>query len=60
MKGAIEYVDDFARWTVGSSTDATTAMLQRKVVLKALRSAQDSGASLEAEATFIHFNRRVS
>jgi hypothetical protein len=47
-KGAIEYVDDFTRWTVGSSTDATTAILQRKVVPKALRWAQNSGASFEA------------
>jgi hypothetical protein len=57
-KGAIAFVDDYTRWTVGSSAEANTATLQRKVIPRALEWAARSGAAFEAEKTsFIHFTR---
>ncbi|KAJ5117672.1 hypothetical protein N7448_011304 [Penicillium atrosanguineum] len=57
-KGAIAFVDDYTRWTVGPSAEANTSVLQRKVVPRALEWAAQSGAAFEAEKTsFIHFTR---
>lgn len=57
-KGAIAFVDDYTRWTVGGSAEANTATLQRKVIPRALEWAARSGAAFEAEKTsFIHFTR---
>lgn len=57
-KGAIAFVDDYTRWTVGSSAEANTAVLQRKVIPRASEWAAQSGAAFEAEKTsFIHFTR---
>ena len=57
-KGAIAFVDDYTRWTVGSSAEANTATLQRRVIPRALEWAAKSGAAFEAEkTTFIHFTR---
>ena len=57
-KGAIAFVDDYTRWTVGSSAEANTTVLQRKVIPRALEWAAQSGAAFEAEKTsFIHFTR---
>jgi len=35
-KGAIAFVDNYTRWTVGSSAEANTTVLQRKVIPRAL------------------------
>ena len=57
-KGAIAFVDDYTRWTVGCSAEANTSVLQRKVVPRALEWAAQSGAAFEAEKTsLIHFTR---
>ena len=57
-KGAIAFVDDYTRWTVGASAEANTTVLQQKVVPRALEWAAQSGAAFEAEKTsFIHFTR---
>jgi hypothetical protein len=57
-KGAIAFVDDYTRWTVGLSAEANTAVLQRKVIPPALDWAARSGAAFEAQKTsFIHFTR---
>jgi hypothetical protein len=57
-KGAIAFVDDYTRWTVGSSAEANTSILQQKVIPRALEWAAQSGAAFEAEKTsFIHFTR---
>lgn len=57
-KGAIAFVDDYTRWTVGSSAEANTTILQQKVIPRALEWAAQSGAAFEAEKTsFIHFTR---
>ena len=57
-KGAIAFVDDYTRWTVGSSAEANTTILQRKAIPRALEWAAQSGAAFEAEKTsFIHFTR---
>ncbi|KAJ5288337.1 hypothetical protein N7508_011112 [Penicillium antarcticum] len=57
-KGAIAFVDDYTRWTVGSSAEANTTVLQRKVIPRALEWAAQSGAAFEAEKTsFTHFTR---
>ena len=34
-KGAIAFVDDYTRWTVGMSAEANTDTLQRKVIPRA-------------------------
>jgi hypothetical protein len=57
-KGAIAFVDDYTGWTVGSSAEANTTVLQRKVIPRALEWAAQSGAAFEAEKTsLIHFTR---
>ena len=57
-KGAIAFVDDYTRWTVGPSAEANTTTLQQKVIPRALEWAARSGAIFEAEKTsFIHFTR---
>jgi hypothetical protein len=57
-KGTIAFVDDYTRWTVGSSAEANTTVLQQKVIPRALEWAAQSGAAFEAEKTsFIHFTR---
>lgn len=57
-KGAIAFVDDYTRWTVGSSAEVITTVLQRKVIPRALEWAAQSSAAFEAEKTsFIHFTR---
>ncbi|KAJ9473813.1 hypothetical protein VN97_g13263 [Penicillium thymicola] len=57
-KGAIAFVDDYTRWTVGSTAEANTSVLQRKVIPRALQWAAQSDAAFEAEKTsFIHFTR---
>jgi hypothetical protein len=57
-KGAIAFVDDYTRWTVGGSAEVNTATLQRKVIPRALEWAARSGAAFETEKTsFIHFTR---
>ncbi|KAI2669422.1 hypothetical protein LCP963914a_9931 [Penicillium roqueforti] len=56
--GVIAFVDDYTRWTVGSSADENTAVLQQKVIPHALEWAAQSGAVFEAEKTsLIHFTR---
>jgi hypothetical protein len=44
-RGAIAFVDDYTRWTVGSSAEANTAVLQHKVIPRALDWAAWSGAA---------------
>ncbi|KAJ5215604.1 reverse transcriptase [Penicillium cinerascens] len=59
-KGAIAFVDDYTRWTVGLSAEANTITLQKKVIPRALEWAARSGAAFEAEKTsFIHFTRNL-
>jgi hypothetical protein len=59
-KGAIAFVDDYTRWTVGLSAEANLMTLQRKVIPRALEWTAQSGAAFEAEKTsFIHFTRNL-
>jgi hypothetical protein len=58
-KEAIASVHDYTRWMVGSSAEASTATLQRKVISRALQWAARSGAAFEPENTsFIYFTSK--
>ncbi|KAI9036908.1 uncharacterized protein KD926_001223 [Aspergillus affinis] len=57
-KGAIVFVDDYTRWTVGLSAEANTTIFQEKVIPRALEWAAQSGAAFEAEKiSFIYLTR---
>ncbi|KAJ6037972.1 hypothetical protein N7499_003337 [Penicillium canescens] len=57
-KGAIAFVVDYTRRTVGSSAKANTTILQQKVIPRALEWAVQASAAFEAARTlFIYFSR---
>lgn len=57
-KGNMGFVDDYSRWAVSDSIERNMAVLNDKVVPRALQWAQDSGATFESDKTvLIHFSR---
>jgi len=59
-KGSIAFVDVYTRWSVGSSAEANTTILQQKVIPRALEWAAQSGAAFEAEKTSSSTSRGTS
>lgn len=55
-KGAMGFVDDYTRWTVGDTVEENLETLQNAVVPRALEWASRSGATFEGDkTTLIHF-----
>lgn len=57
-RGNMGFVDDYSRWAVSDSIEQNMAILNNKVVPRALQWAKDSGATFESDKTVLmHFTR---
>jgi hypothetical protein len=57
-RGNMGFVDDYTRWAISDSIDQNMAVLNDKVVPRALQWARDSGATFEGDKTILmHFSR---
>lgn len=54
--GAMGFVDDYTRWTIGDTVEENVETLREKVIPRALEWAKNSGTTFEGEkTTLIHF-----
>jgi ribonuclease HI len=57
-RGAIGFIDDYSRWVTGESADRNIAVIQDKIIPRAMKWAADTGATFDPKKTaLIHFTR---